>query len=225
MSIFKKAIKTPVAIDKLKDGIIPVSKPKEEWIWVEGYKGTDKYMRCKGYQYELNKQYDMPEDSEIVTCRSGFHLCLTLSHTIRYYEVGYGNRFFKVRALVRKSDYDRYGEAEICEVNGFKMSMGSYYDKLAAKSIIFLSELTRDEIVKDTMVDPLPEQYQQMAIDMCIEDAIYQYKYDTLVEDGYSAPFAKYIVDKHKFDVAHAVGSQKDLSMDMKVLCICGELA
>ena len=36
-----------------------------DWVWVEGYKGTDANMRCKDYQYELNVQHDMPDDSMI----------------------------------------------------------------------------------------------------------------------------------------------------------------
>ena len=46
---------------------------EEEWIWVTGYKGTDKDMKCRDYQYELGKQHDMPEGTDITMCYSGFH--------------------------------------------------------------------------------------------------------------------------------------------------------
>ena len=46
---------------------------KDEWIWVEGYKGTDKNMCCRDYQYEIGKQFDMSDDEEIKECSSGFH--------------------------------------------------------------------------------------------------------------------------------------------------------
>ena len=37
------------------DPIEPLSVTIEnEWVWVEGYKGTDKDMCCRGYQYELD---------------------------------------------------------------------------------------------------------------------------------------------------------------------------
>ena len=59
-----------------------------------------------------------------------------------------------------------------------------------------------------------------MAIDSSVLIAVTKYQMDTLIADGYSEPFAAYINGKKKFEVAHAVGTQKDLSMDMKVLTI-----
>jgi hypothetical protein len=94
------------------------------------------------------------------------------------------------------------------------------YDKIAAKSIIFESELTADEILKGTEVDNLPDKYKQMAIEDGIKQTIVNYQIDILVGDGYSLPFVHYMVKNNKFEIAHAVGSQKDLSMDMKVLGI-----
>lgn len=115
----------------------------EEWIWVEGYKGTDKNMKCRDFQYELGKQFDMPEDEEIEACNSGFHLCRDLADVYSYYDIGNGNRFFKVKALVRKEDYDRMER----ESSIYMFSLYSRHDsKLAAKSIEFISELTPDEI-------------------------------------------------------------------------------
>lgn len=195
---------------------IKATEEKEEWVWVEGYKGTDRNMCCRDFQYEMNKQFDMPEDAEIKECESGFHLCLTLSDTFNYYRVIDGHRFFKVKALVRKVDEEKYGTT-IHDGWGF---VTGKYDKLVAKSIIFLSELTVDEILKDTTVCDLPEKYKHMAIETTIRKAHYNYQTDTLVEDGYSKPFATHIVKSNKFDIAHAVGSQKDLSMDMKVFYI-----
>lgn len=73
---------------------IPTPEPKEEWIWVESYKGTDKDMKCRDYQYELGVQYDMPEGQTIKECESGFHLCLSLKDVYGYYDISDGHRFF-----------------------------------------------------------------------------------------------------------------------------------
>lgn len=214
--LFKKAVKEA---EKAIETSAPKTKPEEEWIWVEGYKGTDRDMKCRNYQYELGVQYDMPEDEEIKECESGFHLCLCLNDVFGYYGIGQGNRFFKVKALIRKSDKDRYGTCTKVTINQgttFILRHG----KLAAKSIIFESELTTDEILKGTMVNNLPDKYKQMAIDDNICQAITSYQIDTLIDDGYSQPFVHYMVKNNKFEIAHAFGSQKDLSMDMKVLGI-----
>ena len=62
-----------------------------------------------------------------------------------------------------------------------------------------------------------------MAIEVGVDNAMINYRVSTLVEDGYSLPFASYMVEKNKFEIAHVFGSQKDLSMDMKVLGIFRE--
>lgn len=223
MNFFKKVINEAEAISNAINGCqanYTPPKPEEEWVWVEGYKGTDKDMRCIDFQYELGIQYDIPEDQEIVDCKNGFHLCLRFSDVFAYYNVGCGNRFFKVKALVRKSDKDRYGSYEKYTDHWGHTINGYRYDKLASKSIIFQSELTIDEILKNTDVKDLPEQYKKMAIETNVQCAIDSYRTDTLISDGYSQPFACHIIKQKLFDIAHAVGSQKDLSMDMKVLAI-----
>ena len=186
----------------------------DEWIWVEGYKGTDKNMCCRDCQYEIGKQFDMLDNTEIKKCSSGFHLCLKKEHVFSYYAIEDGNRFFKVKALVRKSDYELYGTYEkygcSCRIR----------DKIASKSIILLSELTIDEVLEFSPVKELPEKYKQMAIKTNEKIAYETYTIDTLIQDGYSESFARYLVYHSKFDVAHAVGTQKDLSMDMKVMTI-----
>lgn len=199
---------------KAKEEIASNIETNDEWIWVEGYKGTDKNMRCKEYQYEIGKQFDMPDNTEIKECSSGFHLCLKKEHVFSYYAIEDGNRFFKVKALVRKSDYELYGTYEKC---GFSCCIK---DKIASKSIIFLSELTIDEVLEFSPVKELSEKYKQMAIKTNENIAYKTYTIDTLIQDGYSECFANYLVYHSKFDVAHAVGTQKDLSMDMKVMTI-----
>lgn len=220
MSIFKKAVKEAEKLDTILEPINEIMPPEEEWVWVEGYKGTDKNMCCRDYQYEMSKQFDMPEDADVEECKSGFHLCLNMSDVFKYYNVGSGNRFFKVKALVRKADKDQYGFPEIVTLDDYKIHTGAIYNKLVAKSIIFLSELTTDEILESIGEIDLPEQYKPLVIEHSLNHAYDKYRTDTLVEDGYSKAFASHLAQSNQFDVAHAIGSQKDLSMDMKVLYI-----
>lgn len=215
MGLFNKKIeqvcKEAKAIDDAMESI--TEEPKEEWIWVEGYKGTDKDMKCRDFQYTLGAQYDMPEE-DIKECTSGFHLCLKLDDVFNYYEIGKANRFFKVKALVRKTDVEQYGSIMHNYLQFYKNN------KLVAKSIVFISELTQDEILKGTEVELLNQTYKDLAIECGIKETINVYHKNTLIEDGYSETFANYIINNSLFDKAHAVGSMKGVSMDMKVLFI-----
>lgn len=40
---------------------------------VHGFKGYDKNLQCRGFQYELGKTYE--HEGKAVTCESGFHFC------------------------------------------------------------------------------------------------------------------------------------------------------
>lgn len=217
VTLSSSPVTATIESDTIKIMPIPQEKPAEEWIWVEGYKGTPKDMKCHDYQYELGVQHDMPEGAPIIACTSGFHLCLELKDVFNFYGVGDGNRFFKVKALVRKTDYEVYaGTGDIIA----KISFYCDSKKLAAKSIIFESELTPDEVLKDTGGEDLPEEYKNLAMEKSLKEALAKYQINTLMEDGYSAAFAGYVVKQNKFDAARAVAAMSDLSLDMKVLFI-----
>lgn len=204
---------------------------ENSWIWIDGFKATDKDMKCKDFQYELNKQIDMPEDAEIEDCKSGFHLCRDLKDVFGYYSIGDGNRYFKVRALVRAADYAEYGVDNTW--NPF-MANATYRNKLVAKSIIFQTELTPDEILREFArnsggrrgrlteadLDTWSDDLKKVAIDVCINEAMFIMRVGKLVELGYSSPFAHLIAREGGYELAVAVGSQPDMSMDMKALYI-----
>lgn len=60
---------------------------------IKSYKGMDKDMRCKGFQYELGKSY---ETDNAVACERGFHACESPLDVLSYYPPCDGNRYFAV---------------------------------------------------------------------------------------------------------------------------------
>jgi hypothetical protein len=59
---------------------------------VTGYKGFDKDLKCRGFQYKVGEEY---EEKEAIICNSGFHFCEFPLDVFRYYEPA-SNRFATV---------------------------------------------------------------------------------------------------------------------------------
>ena len=99
---------------------------EQEWIWVDAYKATDANMVCKGKQYVMNV-VDNYSGDKVVLGSKGYHVCTNLYHCFYEYPNYVENRYFKVHALVRKTDYDHR--------NPFNTT-------LVAKAIQFVEEIT-----------------------------------------------------------------------------------
>ena len=200
---------------------------KDEYVWVKGFKGTDKDMRCQDYQYELGKQFDLDEDVEPAVCSKGFHFCKSLENIFRHYKIGDGHRFFEVEALVRKSDLDpkKKDYAKYANVAWSLYRTSSRYDdKYAAKSIRFIRELTADEVfesVTDKEVLEWTDEQKKRAMETSIRAVKDRIREETLNSVGYSPVFAKYIAgDSGRYATAMAMASMTDVSMDVKVMAI-----
>ena len=220
-------IKDDIGTDKTFEELLMPDKAEEEWIWVRGFKGTEKDMSCKGYHYELGKQFDLDEDLEPSVCHNGFHFCKSLENVFRHYKIGGGHRFFEVEALVRKSDLDpkKKDYAKYANVACRPYYPSSHYDdKYAAKSIRFIRELTVDEVfesVTDKEVLEWTDKQKKRAMETSINTVRRDIRAFDLCAAGYSPVFAKYIAgDSGRYATAMAMASMTDVSMDVKVMAI-----
>ena len=57
------------------------------------YKGFDKNLKCRGFQYEVGKEYEM--DGDIKCCERGFHACESPLEVFDHYDM-LNSRFAKV---------------------------------------------------------------------------------------------------------------------------------
>lgn len=61
--------------------------------WIKAYKGFDKDLKCRDFQYEIGKTYEEPTAD---LCESGFHACEYPLDMFRYYEPGSMSRYCEV---------------------------------------------------------------------------------------------------------------------------------
>ena len=52
---------------------------------MKAYKGFDKDMKCRGFQYEDGQTYELPEGEKAELCERGFHACEAPIDCLRYY--------------------------------------------------------------------------------------------------------------------------------------------
>jgi len=87
----------------------------EEGI-IKSYKGMDKNMRCRRFQYEVGKTY---ETDSAKCCESGFHACEAPLDVFNYYPPN-NSRYFEVE---QSGEVDRDGENT--KVSSTKMTVGA----------------------------------------------------------------------------------------------------
>lgn len=60
---------------------------------IKAYKGFDKNMKCRGFQFEEGKEY---EEKKASLCKKGFHACENPLETFEYYAPGKGSTYHEV---------------------------------------------------------------------------------------------------------------------------------
>jgi len=110
---------------------------------IKAYKGFEKDLSCRGFQYEIGKEYE--QDGEILPCSNGFHACENPLDVLDYYG-SIDNRFCEVEqsgTIVKNDDKAASSKIKIKAEIGF---VG-----LFKAGIEYLKELTNpDKVVKET---------------------------------------------------------------------------
>ena len=81
---------------------------------IHSYKGFDKDLRCRDFQYEVGKDYE--QDDPIKCCNNGFHACEFPLDVFGYYEPGSNSRYCTVTqsgSIDKRSDDSKVASSKI----------------------------------------------------------------------------------------------------------------
>lgn len=97
---------------------------------IRAYKGFDKSLCCRGFQYEVGKEYEHP--GEVRACQSGFHACENPFDVFSYYP---------------PCD-DNGCQRRYCEVEQSGTLDQSENDKVCSSRLRVIAEIGLDRIIK-----------------------------------------------------------------------------
>ena len=66
---------------------------------MKGYKAFDKNWRCRGFQYEIGKTYELSSEETLKICECGFHFCKNPIDVFGYYPMNDNTMIAEVEAL------------------------------------------------------------------------------------------------------------------------------
>lgn len=110
---------------------------------IKSYKAFDENMQCRGFQYEVGKEYDM--DGDIQCCKRGFHACKSPFEVWDYYDM-LTSRFAEVEQSGKISTKD--GTTKVCSSH-IKIKAELKLADIINIGVEWLKELTSPSKIKD----------------------------------------------------------------------------
>ena len=111
---------------------------------IKSYKGFDKDMKCRDFQYEVGKEYDM--DGEIKCCGRGFHACKSPMEVWDYYDM-LNSRFAEVEQSGKIDEEEK--STKVCSSH-IKIKAELKLADIINIGVEWLKEITSPSKVKTT---------------------------------------------------------------------------
>ena len=106
---------------------------------MKGYKGFDKDLKCRGFQYKIGETFE--ENIEPICCSSGFHFCEYPLDVFTYYDPA-TSRFCEVEALGKIDNND---EDSKVSTNKIRIGAELSFERLTKASIDFIYERVKKD--------------------------------------------------------------------------------
>ena len=112
---------------------------------IKSYKGFDKNMQCRGFQYEVGKEYEM--DGNIKCCERGFHACESPMEVWDYYDM-LDSRFAEVE---QSGQIDRKDDGKSTKVCSSRIKIKA---ELKLADIIYIGVKWLKDITSSSKIKP-----------------------------------------------------------------------
>ena len=110
---------------------------------ITSYKGFDKNMKCRGFKYEVGKEYEM--DGEIKCCNRGFHACKSPIEVWDYYDM-LNSRFAEVEQSGKIDEEEK--STKICS-SRIKIKAELKLDDIINIGVEWLKDITSPSKIKE----------------------------------------------------------------------------
>lgn len=124
---------------------------------IKSYKGFDKNLRCRDFQYEIGGIYEM--DGKIKMCNRGFHACESPFDVFDYYTM-IDSRFCEVEQDGNISKEDR--RTKICS-SKIKIKLELKLADMINLGVEWLKEITSPEKIKTSIKDNSSGNYAKIS--------------------------------------------------------------
>ena len=111
---------------------------------IKSYKGFDKDFKCKDFQYEVGKEYEI--EGEIKCCERGFHACESPMEVFDYYDM-LNSRFAEVEQSGQIDKKDDNKSTKICS-SRIKIKAELNLEDIINIGIEWLKDITSSSKVK-----------------------------------------------------------------------------
>ena len=112
---------------------------------IKSYKGFDKNMQCRGFQYKVGKEYEM--DGNIKCCERGFHACESPMEVWNHYDM-LNSRFAEVE---QSGQIDKKDDGESTKVCSSRIKIKA---ELKLADIIYIGVEWLKDITSPSMIKP-----------------------------------------------------------------------
>ena len=121
---------------------------KEENKTIIAYKGFDQDLKCRGFQYEVGKEYEM--DGDIVCCQHGFHACESPLEVLDHYFLLDDANMARFCEVEQSGRFDKENDNSTKVASSkIKIKAELKFADLINLGIEWIKEKTKPEIIKN----------------------------------------------------------------------------